>query len=196
MPDLHQHKEGNVDAHSRHLTIGLGSALDAFAEADEVDKLIVDLGALCKERYRERLTEILDQYQEQPHLLDPHLPGYLSRLIEAILRMYTEKFSDGNKSNLVEPSIINEAHSAAFCAQQLIKANKRLGQNIKIRQQKNSEYIFNNIIKQQDHFTLTMCNFGYFGVILGACSAILIHFGTVLSQLGAPGAPWDRQGLL
>ena len=35
--------------------------------------------------------------------------------------MYTEKFSDGNKSNTVEQSIINEAHSAAFCAQQLIK---------------------------------------------------------------------------
>ena len=43
---------------NRQLTIGLGSALDAFAESDEVDGLITNLSTLGEERYRERLREI------------------------------------------------------------------------------------------------------------------------------------------
>ena len=100
---------------NRQLTIGLGSALDAFAESDEVDGLINNLSTLGEERYRERLREILDLYQEQPHLLDPHLPGFLSRLIQAILRLKSNNTED------VPIKYKQEAHSAAFCAQQLVK---------------------------------------------------------------------------
>ena len=109
--------DGGSDPQNRQLTIGLGSALDAFAEASEVDKMIINLNSLCEEKHRERLTEILDLYQEQPHLLDPHLPSFLSRLVDAILQVYSNKSRCDKESQDVE----KEAHAAAFCAQQLIK---------------------------------------------------------------------------
>ena len=109
--------DGGSDPQNRQLTIGLGSALDAFAEANEVDKMIINLDSLCEEKHRERLTEILDLYQEQPHLLDPHLPSFLSRLVDAILQVYSNKSRCDKESKDVE----KEAHAAAFCAQQLIK---------------------------------------------------------------------------
>ena len=40
MPDLHENKVGNTDPKGRQLTIGLGSALDGLAEADEINNLI------------------------------------------------------------------------------------------------------------------------------------------------------------
>ena len=121
MATITEPKTANSDQQIRQLTIGLGSALNAFAETDEVDGLISKLSVLSEERYRERLTEILDLYQEQPHLLDPHLPGYLSRLVEAILQIHTVKSQDGTENKKPLEDIINEAHSASFCAQQLIK---------------------------------------------------------------------------
>ena len=111
MPESSEQIEENSSQQSRQLTIGLGSALDAFAESDEVDGLINNLSTLGEERYKERLKEILDLYQEQPHLLDPHLPGFLSRLIQAILRLKSNKNED------VPIKYVREAHSAAFCAQ-------------------------------------------------------------------------------
>ena len=41
--------DGGSDPQNRQLTIGLGSALDAFAEANEVDKMIINLNSLCEE---------------------------------------------------------------------------------------------------------------------------------------------------
>ena len=117
MPDISGQMEGSQGQQIRQLTIGLGSALDAFAEVDEVNELISDLNALGEERYKERITEILDLYQEQPHLLDPHLPGFLSRLINAILKIG----SNTKENDTVRPKCVDEAHSAAFCAQQLVK---------------------------------------------------------------------------
>ena len=94
--------DGGSDPQNRQLTIGLGSALDAFAEANEVDKMIINLNSLCEEKHRERLTEILDLYQEQPHLLDPHLPSFLSRLVDAILQVYSNKSRCDKESQDVE----------------------------------------------------------------------------------------------
>ena len=117
MSEISEQSEEKQGPQNRQLWIGLGSALDAFAESDEVNKLINNLSALGEERYQERIKEILDLYQEQPHLLDPHLPGFLSRLITAILKIQPNLKLDNSAPSNYE----NEAHSAAFCAQQLIK---------------------------------------------------------------------------
>jgi hypothetical protein len=37
------------------------------------------------EGVQQRFVTLLDRYQEQPHLLDPHLPGLLNLLVEAVL---------------------------------------------------------------------------------------------------------------
>ncbi len=38
------------------------------------------------EGVQQRFVTLLDRYQEQPHLLDPHLPGLLNQLVEAVLK--------------------------------------------------------------------------------------------------------------
>ena len=42
------------------------------------------------EGVHQRFVTLLDRYQEQPHLLDPHLPGLLSLLVEAVLSPASE----------------------------------------------------------------------------------------------------------
>ena len=56
--------EGNLGhEQKRTLTIGLGSALHGFAEADEVSGLIENLDSLAKtEKLQERLVEVLGSF--------------------------------------------------------------------------------------------------------------------------------------
>ena len=49
------------------------------------------------EGVQQRFVTLLDRYQEQPHLLDPHLPGLLSLLVEAVL----SPASEGNVSTKI-----------------------------------------------------------------------------------------------
>lgn len=115
------------------------------------------------------------------NFLCPPVPGrvdYIHYLADLLTNSVQEHNATGKKvkvldigtgANLIYPIVGSFEYGWQFvgsdieaisiqCAQQLIKANKRLGKNVKLRQQKNSEHIFNDIIKEQDRFALTMCN--------------------------------------
>jgi len=69
--------------------VGLGASLEAFNEVDEVVGIIKGLGNTIKDENAhelvvERFKYVLDWYQEQPHLLDPHLESLLGVLVEQI----------------------------------------------------------------------------------------------------------------
>ncbi|PFX29522.1 tubulin-specific chaperone D-like isoform X1 [Stylophora pistillata] len=60
-------------------------SLDHFTELKEVTSLIESIGTICHdnillEAAEERLILILNKYQEQPHLLDPHLESLVKKL--------------------------------------------------------------------------------------------------------------------
>ena len=66
-----------------------GTMLDHFGEIDEVVDLISDIPNIVKtqtskEMADEKLTEIIDKYLEQPHLIDPHLDNILQLLLKFI----------------------------------------------------------------------------------------------------------------
>lgn len=67
--------------------VGLGCALELFSEVNEVLTLIENLKNVYNaqlsvvERSYERYLYILDQYHEQPHLLDKHIDLLLDKLI-------------------------------------------------------------------------------------------------------------------
>lgn len=71
---------------------GLGCALERFSELSEVLEIIGNLENVVKEQRSvvektyERFLYILSQYQEQPHLLDPHVDELLQRFVEVIKR--------------------------------------------------------------------------------------------------------------
>jgi hypothetical protein len=76
----------DVDEINRDESIGLGCALQMFSEHEEVINMIENLRTIyvsevSVERAYERFTYILNQYQEQPHLLDPYLDNILDKLI-------------------------------------------------------------------------------------------------------------------
>ncbi|CAH3037220.1 unnamed protein product [Porites lobata] len=65
------------------------SSLDRFSELKEVTTLIESIRAICHdeillEAAEERLTVILNKYQEQPQLLDPHLDRLVEKLQEIV----------------------------------------------------------------------------------------------------------------
>lgn len=66
--------------------LGLGCALDNFSEVEEVLEMINNLQNIHNaelsviERAYERYVYILDQYHEQPHLLDSHIDTLLHKL--------------------------------------------------------------------------------------------------------------------
>ncbi|CAG9134138.1 unnamed protein product [Plutella xylostella] len=68
--------------------IGLGCALEHFAEVDEVLDMIDNLKNIYDkpeiELQYDKLYNILKQYYEQPHLLDPHLEKILSKFLVLI----------------------------------------------------------------------------------------------------------------
>ncbi|XP_070581206.1 tubulin-specific chaperone D-like [Ptychodera flava] len=60
--------------------------LDTFAEVKEVKELIGNLQDIYNDQISvelavEQFTEIVSKYQEQPHLMDPHLQGFLDDLL-------------------------------------------------------------------------------------------------------------------
>ncbi|XP_028395379.1 tubulin-specific chaperone D-like [Dendronephthya gigantea] len=60
--------------------------LRKFTETDKVNCILDSIAATCEtgtktERAIEDLREILDRYQEQPHLLDPYLESFTSKLL-------------------------------------------------------------------------------------------------------------------
>lgn len=60
------------------------NTLELFTEVDEVVKMIRDLANVHKDGFEhsyEKYAEILSRYQEQPHLLDPHIPRLLEELL-------------------------------------------------------------------------------------------------------------------
>ena len=74
--------EKEVDA------VGLGCSKEAFTEHAEILEIIDDIGSSGDFRHSERnwqrFSFILDQYQEQPHLIDPHLESILCKIITII----------------------------------------------------------------------------------------------------------------
>ncbi|XP_020626615.1 tubulin-specific chaperone D-like isoform X1 [Orbicella faveolata] len=63
----------------------LSYSLDHFTEVQEVTTLIESIGSICHddillEAAEERFIVILNNYQEQPHLLDPHLECLVQKL--------------------------------------------------------------------------------------------------------------------
>ena len=89
---------------------GVCCALTQFNEAKEVEDLIRDLPNVCSkpndfEFQFERYKKILDYYQAQPHLIDPHLSGLLEILVELVLTPENPKL----------------VHSASCFASHLIK---------------------------------------------------------------------------
>ncbi|XP_077980737.1 tubulin-specific chaperone D-like [Glandiceps talaboti] len=64
-----------------------GSHFEEFAEHGEVKELINNLQNIYTDQISveiavERFTVIVDKYQEQPHLMDPHLQDFLDSLLE------------------------------------------------------------------------------------------------------------------
>lgn len=76
-----------LEIHKDDEPYGLGCALEAFTERDEVEKLIdnlknaVDEDLSFQERSYEQYAFILSLYSEQPHLLDKHIPELLEKFI-------------------------------------------------------------------------------------------------------------------
>ncbi|XP_068115882.1 tubulin-specific chaperone D-like [Hyperolius riggenbachi] len=66
-----------------------GNILGYFTESKQTQDLIVNLQMSCmepvsREACAQRFKVIMDNYQEQPHLLDPHLGWMLELLLEII----------------------------------------------------------------------------------------------------------------
>ena len=70
-------------------TIGLGCALEIFSESKEVIGMIKNLKCESEslresEKAYERFKYIINQYKEQPHLIDPYLDEILSEIVYLI----------------------------------------------------------------------------------------------------------------
>ncbi|KAG0714956.1 Tubulin-specific chaperone D [Chionoecetes opilio] len=68
---------------------GVSCSLDMFREYQEVCQMVESIEQqveteVTAEKAFEDLKKILDYYQEQPHLLDPHLEELLTRLVEIV----------------------------------------------------------------------------------------------------------------
>uniref|UniRef100_A0A8C6FY43 Tubulin-specific chaperone D n=1 Tax=Moschus moschiferus TaxID=68415 RepID=A0A8C6FY43_MOSMO len=69
--------------------LACGAALESFGESAETRELLGRLPAVLADRSAregalERFRVIMDKYQEQPHLLDPHLEWMLNLLLEFV----------------------------------------------------------------------------------------------------------------
>ncbi|KAK9871289.1 hypothetical protein WA026_011559 [Henosepilachna vigintioctopunctata] len=79
-----------VKTHDEDEPYGLGCALEAFSEREEVDHLIDNLNNVVNadisvsERAYERFVFILGLYSEQPHLLDKHIHEILEKFISIV----------------------------------------------------------------------------------------------------------------
>ncbi|XP_026523386.1 tubulin-specific chaperone D isoform X1 [Notechis scutatus] len=69
--------------------IAKGNILESFTERQEIQELINHLrlvyeDLILREKALEKFKVIMDKYQEQPHLLDPHLEWMLNLLLDII----------------------------------------------------------------------------------------------------------------
>uniref|UniRef100_A0A8C7E728 Tubulin-specific chaperone D n=1 Tax=Naja naja TaxID=35670 RepID=A0A8C7E728_NAJNA len=69
--------------------IAKGNILESFTESQETQELINHLrlvyeDLILREKVLEKFKVIMDKYQEQPHLLDPHLEWMLNLLLDII----------------------------------------------------------------------------------------------------------------
>ncbi|XP_007441977.1 tubulin-specific chaperone D-like, partial [Python bivittatus] len=69
--------------------IAKGNILESFTESQETQELINHLrlayeDLTLREKVLEKFKVIMDKYQEQPHLLDPHLEWMLNLLLDII----------------------------------------------------------------------------------------------------------------
>jgi hypothetical protein len=100
---------------------GLGAASTAFKESDQVRQWIEEIPQMAEkgdgffEMHRQRFEITLDWYQEQPHLLDPHLQDMVGMLISLI------RGRGGGKDQELEDRERN--YAAAFAAR-IIKVRK------------------------------------------------------------------------
>ena len=106
--------DGSSEAAKRLKSMGIGS-YDAFEEHQQVLEWINDIPDTAGDDYkmeqlRQHFEVCMDQYQEQPHLLDPHLPQMLKILITMIRN--PRSGSDACR------------HAAAAFAEHLIKIRK------------------------------------------------------------------------
>jgi len=98
---------------------GLGCSMENFRETGEMDEVIDGLGETAQndnkwERVSQWISLVLGYYQEQPHMLDPHLSSWMNRLVDAVLGLAEEKGEEGERKR-------KHAHAAAYVAQQIIK---------------------------------------------------------------------------
>ena len=78
-------------------SVGVCGILEQFVEILEVEGLIRELPTYCSkpnelEFQKERFCKVLDYYQEQPHLIDPHLSSLLEKLVEQVSLKISSNF--------------------------------------------------------------------------------------------------------
>jgi hypothetical protein len=81
--------DGVVDEVYCDEPIGLGCGRELFSEHEEVINMIQNLRTIYSSTVNmevsyARFMYVLSQYQEQPHLLDPHLDNILDKLISIV----------------------------------------------------------------------------------------------------------------
>ncbi|KAM9750004.1 tubulin-specific chaperone D isoform 2-T2 [Dama dama] len=81
--------EDPVEDAAEDAALACGAALESFGESAETRELLGRLPAVLGDRSAregalERFRVIMDKYQEQPHLLDPHLEWMLNLLLEFV----------------------------------------------------------------------------------------------------------------
>ncbi|KAB0361116.1 hypothetical protein FD754_005272, partial [Muntiacus muntjak] len=81
--------EDPVEDAAEDAALACGAALESFGESAETRELLGRLPAVLADRSAregalERFRVIMDKYQEQPHLLDPHLEWMLNLLLEFV----------------------------------------------------------------------------------------------------------------
>ncbi|XP_033037615.1 tubulin-specific chaperone D isoform X1 [Trachypithecus francoisi] len=80
---------GGPDEEAEEETLVFRAALEAFGESAETRALLGRLwevhgGGVAREVALERFRVIMDKYQEQPHLLDPHLEWMMNLLLDIV----------------------------------------------------------------------------------------------------------------
>ena len=86
---IEEHKERGGDDEFTN-AVGLGAALEAFKESEVVKQWIWEIKDFAArpesefEYRRQQFETVVDLYQEQPHLLDPHLQELVELLVDLV----------------------------------------------------------------------------------------------------------------
>jgi len=125
--------------------------------------------AILKKDYNIDFWDLPDGY------LCPPIPGrvdYLYHLNDLVTKPKDRAISVldiGTGANLIYPIVGSRAFNWRFvasdidtiavnCAKQLVKVNKGLNKQIKVRQQSDENCIFANIVHSEDYFDVSLCN--------------------------------------